>query len=34
MILAFFIVHVYLIITGHTVTAHLKAMFTGWEEMH
>jgi thiosulfate reductase cytochrome b subunit len=34
MILAFFIVHVYLITTGHTVTAHLKAMITGWEEVH
>ena len=31
MMLAFFIAHVYLITTGHTVTAHLKAMLTGWE---
>ena len=34
MILAFFIVHVYLITTGKTVGAHLKAMITGWEEVH
>ncbi|WP_265949985.1 cytochrome b/b6 domain-containing protein [Dechloromonas sp. A34] len=31
MMLAFFIAHVYLITTGHTITAHLKAMLTGWE---
>jgi hypothetical protein len=31
MILAFFIVHVYLTTTGHTVTSHIKAMITGWE---
>jgi len=29
--LAFLIVHLYLITTGHTVGAHLKAMITGWE---
>ena len=34
MMLAFLIVHVYLITTGDTVTAHLKAMITGWEEGH
>ena len=34
MILVFFIVHVYLVTTGHTVTAHIKAMITGWEEVH
>jgi thiosulfate reductase cytochrome b subunit len=28
----FFIVHVYLTTTGHTPTAHIKAMVTGWEE--
>jgi thiosulfate reductase cytochrome b subunit len=33
MILIFLIVHVYLITTGHTPTAHLKAMITGWEEV-
>ena len=27
------IAHVYLITTGHTVGAHLKAMITGWEEV-
>jgi thiosulfate reductase cytochrome b subunit len=32
MMLAFFVAHVYLITTGHTVTAHLKAMLTGWED--
>ena len=32
MMLIFLIVHVYLITTGHTVTAHLKAMITGWDE--
>jgi len=29
--LIFLIVHIYLITTGHTVGAHLKAMITGWE---
>ncbi len=33
MILIFFIVHVYLTTTGHTVTSHIKAMITGWEEV-
>lgn len=32
MMLCFLIAHVYLITTGHTVGAHLKAMVTGWEE--
>ena len=31
MMLAFFIAHVYLITTGETVGAQLKAMITGWE---
>ncbi len=31
LMLAFLISHVYLITTGHTVGAHLKAMVTGWE---
>jgi thiosulfate reductase cytochrome b subunit len=31
--LAFVIAHVYLITTGHTVTSHIKAMITGWEEV-
>jgi thiosulfate reductase cytochrome b subunit len=33
LMLAFLIGHVYLITTGHTVTAHLKAMITGWDEV-
>ena len=32
MMTAFFFVHVYLTTTGHTVTAHIKAMITGWED--
>ncbi|WP_068636626.1 cytochrome b/b6 domain-containing protein [Thauera butanivorans] len=32
MMLVFFIVHVYLTTTGHTVFAHIKAMITGWED--
>jgi len=32
-ILAFFIVHVYMTTTGHTVSAHVAAMFSGWEEV-
>jgi thiosulfate reductase cytochrome b subunit len=33
MILIFFIAHVYLTTTGHTVTSHIRAMLTGWEEV-
>jgi thiosulfate reductase cytochrome b subunit len=33
MMLLFFIAHVYLTTAGHTPTAHLKAMVTGWEEV-
>lgn len=33
LMLAFFIVHVYLITAGHTLFAHLKAMITGYEEV-
>ena len=33
LMLAFLIAHLYLITTGHTLTAHLKAMITGWEEV-
>jgi thiosulfate reductase cytochrome b subunit len=29
----FFVGHVYLTTTGHTVLAHIKAMFTGWEDV-
>ena len=32
LMLTFLIAHVYLITTGHTPAAHLKAMLTGWEE--
>jgi thiosulfate reductase cytochrome b subunit len=32
MMLIFFIAHVYLTTTGHTPTAHIKTMITGWEE--
>jgi len=32
-ILAFVVVHVYMITTGHTVLAHTRAMITGWEEV-
>ena len=27
-------IHIYLTTTGHTVYAHIKAMITGWEEVH
>jgi len=33
MMLIFFIAHVYLATAGHTPTAHIKAMITGWEEV-
>lgn len=32
MMLLFLIVHLYLATAGHTPTAHLKAMITGWDE--
>jgi len=32
--LIFLIAHVYLITAGATLTSHLKAMITGWEEVH
>jgi thiosulfate reductase cytochrome b subunit len=32
-LLAFVLVHIYLITTGHTLTSNLKAMITGWEEL-
>ncbi|WP_281492084.1 cytochrome b/b6 domain-containing protein [Desulfosarcina cetonica] len=32
-ILCFVIVHIYMTTTGHTVTAHVRAMITGWEEV-
>jgi len=33
MMLLFLIAHLYLTTTGHTPTAHIKAMVTGWEEV-
>lgn len=33
LILFFFVAHVYLTTAGHTVTSHIKAMITGWEEV-
>ncbi len=33
MMLIFLIAHVYLGTAGHTVTSHIKAMITGWEEV-
>jgi thiosulfate reductase cytochrome b subunit len=33
LLMAFLVVHVYLITTGHTVSSNLKAMVTGWEEL-
>ncbi len=32
-LMAFVVIHVYLITTGHTLTSNLKAMITGWEEL-
>ncbi len=32
LMLAFLVSHLYLATTGHTPTAHIKAMITGWEE--
>jgi len=32
LLVSFFVVHLYLITTGHTVTSNLKAMITGFEE--
>jgi thiosulfate reductase cytochrome b subunit len=32
-LVAFLIVHLYLITTGHTATSNLRAMITGWEEL-
>lgn len=33
LLVAFFIAHLYLITTGHTLTSNLKAMITGYEEI-
>jgi len=32
-LLAFLVVHVYMTTTGHSVTAHIRAICTGWEEI-
>jgi thiosulfate reductase cytochrome b subunit len=32
-ILSFLVVHIYMITTGHTISAHTRAMITGWEEV-
>jgi thiosulfate reductase cytochrome b subunit len=32
-LLIFLIVHIYMTTTGHSLSAHLKAMWTGWEEV-
>ncbi len=32
-ILSFLVVHLYMITTGHSLTAHTKAMITGWEDV-
>jgi len=32
-ILIFVIVHVYMTTTGHTITSHMRAMITGWEQV-
>lgn len=33
LILSFVLVHVYMTTTGHNITAHIAAMFSGWEEV-
>lgn len=33
LIIAFVVAHIYLISTGHSVTSHMKAMLTGYEEL-
>jgi thiosulfate reductase cytochrome b subunit len=32
-ILQFLIIHIYMTTTGHTITSHLKAMISGWEDV-
>ncbi len=32
-LLAFLVVHIYMTTTGHTISAHIAAMFSGWEEV-
>ncbi len=33
LILSFLIVHIYMTTTGHSLSAHVKAMWSGWEEV-
>ncbi|NCC25613.1 MAG: cytochrome B [Deltaproteobacteria bacterium] len=33
LILSFVVVHIYMTTTGHTIGAHIAAMFSGWEEV-
>ncbi|OQY52333.1 MAG: hypothetical protein B6245_23735 [Desulfobacteraceae bacterium 4572_88] len=33
LLLSFLIVHVYMTTTGHTISAHIAAMWSGWEEV-
>jgi thiosulfate reductase cytochrome b subunit len=32
-LLVFLVVHVYMTTTGHSLTAHFRAMCSGWEEV-
>ena len=34
LMLTFLLMHAYLATTGHTPAAHIKAMITGWEDLH
>ncbi len=34
LLLSFLIVHIYMTTTGHSIFAHMKAMVTGWEDVH
>ncbi len=34
LILNFLVVHVYMTTTGHTLTGHIKAMISGWEDVY
>ncbi len=33
LILSFLVIHIYMTTTGHSLTAHVAAMFSGWEEV-
>jgi len=33
LLIAFTVIHVYMTTTGHSVTSHIKAMITGWDEV-